>query len=171
MDNTKIRRGWDILFLNYFKIKISMWVSYSFKAAFFYISLSRSMHFWCHDSTLKKIFSKEKLNLTLNKQTNFHKLGPLSWVFQIVLRGWWMGNLSGGNFSIGWWEYYKEWIWPLKPFSKLKATFCKYQTLITIKISMSCAYKEYEGKTKMVQEQWLQLNIKFLLGYNMKIVI
>ena len=31
--------------------------------------------------------------------------------------------------------------------------------------------KEYEIKTKMVQEQWLQLKIKFLLGYNMKIVI
>ena len=30
--------------------------------------------------------------------------------------------------------------------------------------------KEYEIK-KMVQEQWLQLKIKFLQGYNMKIVI
>ena len=30
--------------------------------------------------------------------------------------------------------------------------------------------QEYEIK-KMVQEQWLQLKIKFLQGYNMKIVI
>ena len=45
------------------------------------------MHFSCHETTLKKIFSREKLNLTWNKQTNFHKLGPLSWVFQTPLRG------------------------------------------------------------------------------------
>ena len=32
-------------------------------------------------------------------------------------------------------------------------------------------YKEYEGKIKMIQEQELQLKMKFLLGYNMKIVI
>ena len=31
--------------------------------------------------------------------------------------------------------------------------------------------KEYEVKRKMVQEQWLQLKLKFLVGYNMKIVI
>ena len=33
---------------------------------------------------------------------------------------------------------------------------------------MSCMCKEYEGKIKMVQEQLLQLKMKFLLGYNMK---
>ena len=32
---------------------------------------------------------------------------------------------------------------------------------------MICVYKEYE----IVQEQWQQLKMKFLLGYNMKIVI
>ena len=32
-------------------------------------------------------------------------------------------------------------------------------------------YNEYEIKTKMRQEQWLLLKMKFLLGYNMKIVI
>ena len=32
-------------------------------------------------------------------------------------------------------------------------------------------HKEYEIKIKMVQEQWLQLKMKYLLGYNMKIVI
>ena len=40
-----------------------------------------------------------------------------------------------------------------------------------IKISMTCVYKQYEVKTKMVQEQLLQVKMKFLLGYNMKIAI
>ena len=31
-------------------------------------------------------------------------------------------------------------------------------------------YNEYEIKIKMRQEQWLLLKMKFLLGYNMKIV-
>ena len=35
---------------------------------------------------------------------------------------------------------------------------------------MTCVYKEYEVKLKMVQEQWLWLEIEFLLDYNMKIV-
>ena len=34
----------------------------------------------------------------------------------------------------------------------------------------SCVYKEYEVKIKMVQEQWLQLKMKFLLVYYMKIL-
>ena len=33
------------------------------KAALDYSSLSRLMHFWCRDTTLKNIFSVEKLNL------------------------------------------------------------------------------------------------------------
>ena len=36
---------------------------------------------------------------------------------------------------------------------------------------MTCVYKEYEVKIKMIQEEWLQLKMKFLLGYNMEIVI
>ena len=36
---------------------------------------------------------------------------------------------------------------------------------------MTCVYKKYEVKIKMLQERWLQLKIKFLLDYNMKIVI
>ena len=36
---------------------------------------------------------------------------------------------------------------------------------------MTCVYKAYEVQMKMVQEQWLQLKVKFLLSYNMKIVI
>ena len=35
---------------------------------------------------------------------------------------------------------------------------------------MTCVYKEYEVKIKMVPEQWLWLEIEFLLDYNMKIV-
>ena len=31
--------------------------------------------------------------------------------------------------------------------------------------------QRYEIKTKMVHEQWLQLKLLFLLGYNLKIVI
>ena len=53
----------------------------------------------------------------------------------------------------------------------LKTVFCKYWRLIKIKISMTYVYREYEVKIKMVQEHWLQLKMKFLLGYNMKIVI
>ena len=36
---------------------------------------------------------------------------------------------------------------------------------------MNCVNKKHEGKRKMLQEQWLQPKLKFLLGYNMKIVI
>ena len=36
---------------------------------------------------------------------------------------------------------------------------------------MTCVSKEHEIKTKMVQEQQQQLKTKFLLGYNLKIVI
>ena len=35
---------------------------------------------------------------------------------------------------------------------------------------MTCVSKEYEIKTEMDQEQWLQLKMLFLLGYNLKIV-
>ena len=36
--------------------------------------------------------------------------------------------------------------------------------MIEIKISMTCVYKEYEVEIKMVQEQWLQLKLKFFVG-------
>ena len=54
-----------------------MYVSYNFKTALDYSSIYRSIHFWYHDTTLEKIFSKEKLNLTWNKQILFGKLYPL----------------------------------------------------------------------------------------------
>ena len=34
---------------------------------------------------------------------------------------------------------------------------------------MTCVYKEFEVIRKVVQKQWLQLIVKFLLGYNMNI--
>ena len=40
-----------------------------------------------------------------------------------------------------------------------------------IKISMTRVYKDYELEIKVVQDQWLQLKMRFLLGYNMNIVI
>ena len=36
---------------------------------------------------------------------------------------------------------------------------------------MTNVYYEFEVKIQMVQEQWLQLKMKFLLGYDTKIVI
>ena len=35
---------------------------------------------------------------------------------------------------------------------------------------MTYVSKEYEIKTKMKQEQWLQLKVLFLLAYNLEIV-
>ena len=160
----KWREDGTFLFLNYIKIKWDTWVSYSLKAVLDYSSLYRSMHFWCHGTTLTKMLLIEKLNLIWNKQTNFNKLGPFSSVFHIVVRGRGDGEFTWGDFSTGWWESDKEWFWPLEPFSKLSTTFCKYWTLIKIKISMACVYQEYGGKIKMVQKQWLQLKIKILLG-------
>ena len=39
------------------------------------------------------------------------------------------------------------------------------------KNSMACVFKYYEVKIKMVQKQRLQLKMKVLLDYNMKIVM
>ena len=52
-------------------------------------------------------------------------------------------------------------------FSKLQTTFYIYWTSINVKTSMTCQYKEYEVKTKIVQEQQLYLKMKFLLNYNL----
>ena len=38
------------------------------------------------------------------------------------------------------------------------------------KISATCVYKMFEVKMKIVQEQRQQLKMKFLLGYNMKVL-
>ena len=59
------------------------------------------------------------------------------------------GKFCCGLF-IEWWESEEEWIWQFQPFLKLKTTFYKYWTSIKIKNSMTCVYKEYQVKIKMV---------------------
>ena len=81
-----------------------------------------------------------------------------------------IGNFAGGIFFIEWWESDKKWFWTFETFSKLKTRFCKYWTSIKIKTSMTCMYKDYKLKIKMVQEQWLKLKMKSLWGSNMKMV-
>ena len=68
---------------------------------------------------------------------------------------------------IGWWESEEEWCWPFESFSKLKITFCKLWA------SSKLAWPLYTSGVlyKMMQGRWLQLKLKFLLGYNVKIVI
>ena len=48
---------------------------------------------------------------------------------------------------------------------KLKTVFCECWALIKIKIGMTCKLKEYEIKTKMVEEQWLQLKDDVFIGF------
>ena len=66
--------------------------------------------------------------------------------------------LGVGNFFTMWREPEEEWFWQFEPFSKPKTAFCEDWKSVKIKI-------------KMAQEQWLQLKLFFLLGYNLKIVI
>ena len=56
-------------------------------------------------------------------------------------------------------DYLQSWvILTIRTFFEAKNSF-----------SMTCVSKEYEIKTKMVQQQWLQLKM-FWLSYNLKIV-
>ena len=104
---------------------------------------------------------------------------PCVRVFQISIRsGGGRGGGGGiGNFTVGWEFFYRvkgTWggvILTTGTFFKLKPAFCEYWASIKIKINMTCVSKEYEIKTKMDQEQWLQLKMLFLLGYNLKIVV
>ena len=61
-------------------------------------------------------------------------------------------NFAGGG------EFFHRVILTIWTFFK---AFCEYWTSIKIKISMTCAYKEYEIETKMVQERWIQLKWSF----------
>ena len=70
-----------------------------------------------------------------------------------------------GDFFTRWWEPEEEWFLRFENFWKLKTTFCEYWTSIKIKIIMICVSEEYEIKTKMVQEQWLQLKMTFLFFF------
>ena len=56
----------------------------------------------------------------------------------------------------------------IRTFFKAKISFLWKS--IKIKINMICVSKVNEIKTKMEQEQSLQLKILFLLGYNLKVV-
>ena len=56
------------------------------------------------------------------------------------------GNFAGWDFFICWWESDEEWFSPLKRFSVLKTTFCKYWTSIKIKISMSYMHEVWSWK-------------------------
>ena len=89
----------------------------------------------------------------------------------MVLRGAkGMRNFAAGEFFLWGTGNLKSNFDHLNLFQKLKTTFCEYWTSIKIKISMICVYKEYEAKIKMVLEQWLLLQMKFLFDY-IKIVI
>ena len=95
-------------------------------------------------------------------------------VFHVALRvrrekGRWELFLRRGIFYREveiWWGV----IFTIRAFSKLKTTFCKYWKLIKMKVIVTCVYKEYKVKIKKVQEHWIQLRMKFLLGYKMKIL-
>ena len=83
-----------------------------------------------------------------------------------------MGNdiiFAGGYF----YEVLQIWgvILTIPTFLKVSNNINYYWASIKIKLRMTCVFKEYDIKIKMVQEQWLHLKMKFLLGYNMKIVI
>ena len=98
--------------------------------------------------------------------------------FPNSIKGWVEIPPSEGEWEIllGDFFYWLVGIWggvhlTIKTFSRLQTTFCKYWTSIKIETSMTCVCKEYKVKIKMVQGQWLQLKRKFLLGYNIKIVI
>ena len=97
-------------------------------------------------------------------------------VFQIVVRGGGgefppvrgITNFTGGVIR---WRESEEWFWQFEPFSKLKTVFRECWASIKIKINMTCVSKQYEIKTNMEQQLWLQLKMMFLLGYNLKIVV
>ena len=103
----------------------------------------------------------------------------IHWVFQIEVKGGEKSpppcgdairNFTEWKFFTGWREPEEEWFWQFQPFSEWKTAFCEYWTSIKTKINMTCVSKEYEIKTKMEQEQWLQLKVLFLLGNSLKIV-
>lgn len=80
--------------------------------------------------------------------------------------GFLMELFAGGEFFY-WVVGSEKWFCQIESFSKLQTTFYIYWTSINVKTSMTCQYKEYEVKTKIVQEQQLYLKMKFLLNYNL----
>ena len=52
-------------------------------------------------------------------------------------------------------------LWKKLKTYQMNTAFCEYWISIKIKISKNCVSKEYEIKTKIVHEQWLQLKMLF----------
>ena len=87
-------------------------------------------------------------------------------MFQKVLRDRGNPPPNGGEYeTLPGFFYQVVGIWrvilTIQSFFKAKTTSCRYCTSIKIKLSMTCVYKEHQVKTKMVQEQWLQLKRSF----------
>ena len=62
-------------------------------------------------------------------------------------------------------------IWTIQTYFNAKDNILYIFDINKTKISMTRVSKYYEAKIKDVQEQPLQLKMKFLLVYNMKVVI
>ena len=62
-------------------------------------------------------------------------------------------------------------IWTIQTYFNAKDNILYIFDINKTKISMTRVSKYYEAKIKDVQEQRLQLKMKFLLVYNMKVVI
>ena len=75
-----------------------------------------------------------------------------------------MGDILGGVTL--WWEP-EEWFWQFEIFPKQEHSLDTEHQLKSKLAWLVC----HEIKTKMVQEQWVQLKMMFLLGYNLKIFI
>ena len=99
-------------------------------------------------------------------------------VFQMASKGW--GNWkfcsrnSLGLDGRGEGGVNEEWFWTFYPFLMLKkhSVNVEQQLTKTSKISMVCVYIKCEIKVKTsMPQQWLQLNIKFLLLSWIKIVV
>ena len=63
-----------------------------------YSSFYRSVYFWCHDTTLKKVFLIENLHLTWSKQTNFNK--PLKKIMKNFKPPIWLNPLLGVSLNL-----------------------------------------------------------------------
>ena len=148
------------------------WHKYSFKLTWlwrkleFYTRVDKKMCFLL-------LFKSFKLRLWFDHDhaQDFPNSSKAWGEFSPVVGNWKFCRAGGGEFFyqvVGTWEGV---ILTNQPFSKQKTAFCECWTSIKIKINMTCVSKEYESKTIIVHEQWLQLKMLFLLGYNLKIVI
>ena len=83
-----------------------------------------------------------------------------------------MGNFGEGrDFFYGLVKICRGVIFTIQTFFKAKNNIPQILNINKTKISVTCVYKQYEVKVKMVQEQRIQLKMKFLPGYNIRIVI